>query len=73
MANHTWFGFTHSTFSINNKLNQEVEKYFDMLLSLQNALRLTLVNSFCRCIKPLPDDKILDWSKLKPIADDILK
>ena len=24
-------------------------------------------------IKPLPDDKILDWSKLKQIADDILK
>ena len=22
---------------------------------------------------PLPDDKILDWSKLKQIADDILK
>ena len=25
------------------------------------------------CINPLPDDKILDWSKLKQIADDILK
>ena len=24
-------------------------------------------------IKPLPDDKILNWSKLKQIADDILK
>ena len=24
-------------------------------------------------ISPLPDDKILDWSKLKQIADDILK
>ena len=24
-------------------------------------------------IDPLPDDKILDWSKLKRIADDILK
>ena len=23
--------------------------------------------------KPLPDDKILDWSKLTLIADDILK
>ena len=22
---------------------------------------------------PLPDDKILDWSKLKQIADEILK
>ena len=24
-------------------------------------------------IYPLPDDKLLDWSKLKQIADDILK
>ena len=24
-------------------------------------------------ISPLPDDKIVDWSKLKQIADDILK
>ena len=24
-------------------------------------------------INPLKDDKILDWSKLKQIADDILK
>ena len=24
-------------------------------------------------ISPLPDDKIIDWSKLKQIADDILK
>ena len=23
-------------------------------------------------VNPLPDDKILDWSKLKQIADDIL-
>ena len=26
-----------------------------------------------RVFNPLPDDKILDWSKLKQIADDILK
>ena len=25
------------------------------------------------CFNPLPDDKILDWSKLKQIADHILK
>ena len=24
-------------------------------------------------LNPLPDDKILDWSKLKQISDDILK
>ena len=27
----------------------------------------------CRISEPLPDKKILDWSKLKEIADDILK
>ena len=27
----------------------------------------------CKSINPLPDNKILDWSNLKPIADDILK
>ena len=26
-----------------------------------------------RCFHPLLDDKILDWSKLKQIADNILK
>ena len=31
------------------------------------------VHTFCKCINPLPDDKILDWSKLKQIADNILK
>ena len=25
-----------------------------------------------RCISPFPDDKILEWSELKQIADDIL-
>ena len=29
--------------------------------------------SFCFFLKPLPDDKILDLSKLKQIADDIFK
>ena len=28
---------------------------------------------FLRKLNPSPDDKILDWSKLKEIADDILK
>ena len=26
-----------------------------------------------KLLNPLPDNKILDWSKLKQIADDILK
>ena len=29
--------------------------------------------SYLATTNPLPDDKILDWSKLKQIADDILK
>ena len=28
---------------------------------------------FQKAFNPLPDDKILDWSKLKQIADNILK
>ena len=28
---------------------------------------------FLACLNPLPDNKILDWSKLKQIADDIVK
>ena len=28
---------------------------------------------FCSVLNPLPDEKILDWSKLKEIADKILK
>ena len=33
------------------------------------SLKVTLALPF----NPLPDEKILDWSKLKEIADDILK
>ena len=32
------------------------------------------IESICRWwINPLPDNKILDWSKLKQIVDNILK
>ena len=34
---------------------------------------LTWVNTFLKCINPLPNNKILDQSKLKPFADDKLK
>ena len=34
---------------------------------------ISLCQSACGGINPLPDNKILDWSKLKQIADDILK
>ena len=37
------------------------------LRSLKNG------RTFLDTINPLPDDKILDWSKLKQIADDTLK
>ena len=39
-----------------------------MSLLLYNNL-----NKFEHKVNPLPDDKILDWSKLKQIADNILK
>ena len=29
--------------------------------------------TYCSILNPLPDDNILDWSKLKQITDDILK
>ena len=32
-----------------------------------------MVESILKIGNPLPDDKILDWSKLKQIADDFLK
>ena len=31
------------------------------------------VKAYIAILNPLPDDKILEWSKLKQIADDILK
>ena len=31
------------------------------------------LQGFRKAFNPLPDDKIFDWSKLKQIADDILK
>ena len=40
--------------------------YSDLLLHILSFTKQALFNQ-------LPDDKILDWSKLKQIADDILK
>ena len=39
------------------------------MLSIWTSLKNLLFD----WVNPLPDDKILDWSKLKQIADDILK
>ena len=33
---------------------------------------ISSLNGF-KLLNPLPDDKLLDWSKLKQTADDILK
>ena len=46
--------------------------YFS-LIKQQNFRLLQTGNIYRQQIKPLPDDKILDWSKMKQIADDILK
>ena len=40
-------------------------------LELSDGLLGTMYHG--RCINPLPDDEILDCSKLKQVADDILK
>ena len=40
-----------------------------MILIVKKIVYIVETQSF----NPLPDDKILDWSKLKQIADDILK
>ena len=43
---------------------------------LENLLRGQsdfCIDHFHKCFNPLPDDKVIDWSKLKQIADDILK
>ena len=50
-------------------------------ISAKSFLHVCCEKGRIRCVKvtidfllnPLPDDKILDWSKLKQIADDILK
>ena len=36
-------------------------------------MNLTVIHFDDPYFNPLPDDKILDWSKLKQIANDILK
>ena len=41
-----------------------------MFLTIQKE-RLTKKLHVLESVNPLPDDKILDWSKLKQVADDI--
>ena len=44
--------------------------------NLQSSLsycRIKILIGFIRRFNPLPDDRILDWSKFKQFADDILK
>ena len=36
-------------------------------------LNQKILSPFVNMVNPLPGDKILDWSKLKQIADDILE
>ena len=45
--------------------------FFSKNLLLQGHCNATLYDK--GLVNPLPDDKILDWSKLKQTADDILK
>ena len=49
--------------------------YKHILLSSADAFTLdqAKILSHVKRVNPFSDDKILDWSKLKQIADDILK
>ena len=35
--------------------------------------QISLQETCCRCLNPLPNDKILDWFKLEVFADDKMK
>ena len=37
------------------------------------GLKIVVWKKLLLTLYPLPDEKILDWSKLKEVADDILK
>ena len=55
---------------------EEIAHYKPFLLFVRHFLNscTTDVHRFVlESVNPLPDDKILDWSKLKEIADNILK
>ena len=45
--------------------------YLQTTNSLTCLFSVSGINNYC--FNPLPDDKIVDWSKLKQIADDNLK
>ena len=48
-----------------------IEIYF--YAGADNTIRDCHLHNIYHTFDPLPDNKILDWSKLKQIADDILK
>ena len=49
-------------------------QYYTQWIKKKNAGQtLSLVKMSSIMFNPIPDDKILDWSKLKQIADDIFK
>ena len=54
--------------------NEEIEKLKKQIRELPNSWELKVrALEVCNLYtNPLPEDKILDWSKLKQIADDIL-
>ena len=59
--------------------NQSLKMYYlfktwqqDVLVKHKCPCNVIIIMTYSK-INPLPDDKILDWSKLKQIADDILE
>ena len=51
--------------------DEQMEMYVSHLL--EKIYEQLILSVLCDFVDPLPDDKILDWSKLKQNADDTLK
>ena len=52
---------------------EKLQKARNLRRLVQCLLQMDIAPFKMKWFNPLPDDKILDWSKLKQIADDILK
>ena len=49
------------------------QKNINVKISQHSPQTQSMVQNGMKLLNPLPDDNILDWSKLKQIANDILK
>ena len=84
-ADNRTFSFSHIFYPFKDNFHHFNHTWFIVFiyLCISSGLKLCLlvyvmgkkhkIYSINESFNPLPDDKILDWSKLKQIADDILK